>query len=75
MCPDCANYYNNRAAAFIMLDKYQQGLEDVQRALNIDNTLIKVKYKQQSTDILLCPHLEHIKPVLAQSQTAPFLLR
>ena len=42
MCPNSPSYYNNRAAAFIMLDKYQQGLKDVQRALLIDNTLIKV---------------------------------
>ncbi|XP_022103561.1 dnaJ homolog subfamily C member 7-like isoform X2 [Acanthaster planci] len=41
ICPDCASYYNNRAAAFIMQDKYQQGLEDVQRALTLDNTLVK----------------------------------
>ncbi|XP_038072448.1 dnaJ homolog subfamily C member 7-like [Patiria miniata] len=53
MCPDCANYYNNRAAAFIMLDKYQQGLEDVQRALRIDNTLIKGYLREAKCHIAL----------------------
>ena len=41
-CPMCAAYYNNRAAAYMMLDKYKQALEDVQDALRLNNTLVKV---------------------------------
>ena len=38
----CEGYYNNRAAAYMMLDKYQQALEDVQEALRLNNKLVKV---------------------------------
>ncbi|XP_071792021.1 dnaJ homolog subfamily C member 7-like isoform X1 [Asterias amurensis] len=53
MCPTSPNYYNNRAAAFIMLDKYQKGLEDVQRAIGIDSTLVKAYLREAKCHLAL----------------------
>jgi DnaJ family protein C protein 7 len=39
----CAAYYGNRAATFIMLDKYQQALEDCRHALRIEPEFVKVE--------------------------------
>ncbi|GFR76132.1 DnaJ homolog subfamily C member 7-like [Elysia marginata] len=41
ICPDCAAYYGNRAAAYIMLQKYKDGLADAQYALQIDTGFVK----------------------------------
>ncbi|XP_076459361.1 dnaJ homolog subfamily C member 7-like isoform X2 [Babylonia areolata] len=41
ICPSCAAYYGNRAAANIMLKKYRDGLSDAQNAVQIDPTFVK----------------------------------
>ncbi|GFO13168.1 Dnaj homolog subfamily c member 7-like, partial [Plakobranchus ocellatus] len=41
ICPDCAAYYGNRAAAYIMLHKYKDGLADAQYALQLDTGFVK----------------------------------
>lgn len=42
LCPDCAAYYTNRAAAYVMLELYEKALEDCRRALRIDPHCTKV---------------------------------
>ncbi|KAK3721197.1 hypothetical protein RRG08_044207 [Elysia crispata] len=41
ICPECAAYYGNRAAAYIMLQKYKDGLADAQYALQLDTGFVK----------------------------------
>ena len=55
----CASYYNNRAAAYMMLDKYKQALDDVQEALRLNDKLVKVgdQSYQALTKIFSCPTL------------------
>ena len=42
LCPTCAAYYGNRAAAFMMLSKFDRALDDARRATQIDATFVKV---------------------------------
>ena len=42
MCPSCAAYYGNRAATYMMLNKYDKALEDARTSVQIDPDFIKV---------------------------------
>ena len=40
--PNNASYYTNRAAAYMMLDKYTEALQDAQHAVKLDDQSVKV---------------------------------
>lgn len=42
ICPTCAAYYGNRAAAYMMMNKYKDALIDIRESLRIDKTFVKV---------------------------------
>ncbi|WAR10786.1 DNJC7-like protein [Mya arenaria] len=42
LCPNCAAYYGNRSACYMMLNKYSDALEDARNALRIDSTFVKL---------------------------------
>eukprot|EP00056_Hartaetosiga_gracilis_P012673 m.203230 g.203230 ORF g.203230 m.203230 type:complete len:476 (+) comp13728_c3_seq1:215-1642(+) len=39
--PETPTYYHNRAAAYIQIGKYKEGVEDAKKALRLDNTQAK----------------------------------
>ncbi|XP_059160959.1 dnaJ homolog subfamily C member 7-like [Physella acuta] len=41
LCPNCAAYYGNRSATYIMLQKFKDGLADAQYALQLDTGFVK----------------------------------
>lgn len=41
--PNIATFYGNRAAAYMMMSKYDKALEDANSAIRIDNNFVKVK--------------------------------
>ncbi|KAI8761325.1 dnaJ homolog subfamily C member 7-like [Biomphalaria glabrata] len=41
LCPNCAAYYGNRSATYIMLHKFKDGLADAQYALQLDTGFVK----------------------------------
>ncbi|XP_078621401.1 dnaJ homolog subfamily C member 7-like isoform X2 [Branchiostoma floridae x Branchiostoma japonicum] len=41
LCPTCASYYSNRAACYIMLGKFREGLEDARQTTRIDSNFLK----------------------------------
>ncbi|XP_065191221.1 dnaJ homolog subfamily C member 7-like [Sycon ciliatum] len=41
LAPDHAPFYGNRSAAYLMLDKFQQALDDTQHALRLDSKFVK----------------------------------
>ena len=43
LCPTCAAYYGNRAATYIMMNKYREALEDARQSTRLDNKFVKVK--------------------------------
>ena len=43
LCPMCAAYYGNRAAAYMMLSQYEKALEDARRSTQLDHTFVKVR--------------------------------
>ena len=40
--PNSAVYYSNRSAALMMLDRYQEALDDCTQAIKLDDTYVKV---------------------------------
>lgn len=41
LCPDCAAYYSNRSACYMMLGKYHDALNDAREAVRLDTTFVK----------------------------------
>merc|ERR1712156_732050 len=41
ICPNCAAFYGNRSATYIMLNRYKDGLADAQYALQLDTGFVK----------------------------------
>lgn len=41
LCPDTAAYYGNRAACYIMLNRFEDALEDVRKAVQLDPTFVR----------------------------------
>merc|ERR1739838_698748 len=41
LCPDCAAYYSNRSACYMMLGKYHDALNDAREAVRLDSTFVK----------------------------------
>ncbi|KAK3083542.1 hypothetical protein FSP39_025158 [Pinctada imbricata] len=41
ICPTCAAYYGNRAATYIMLNKYREALEDARQSVRLDQQFVK----------------------------------
>lgn len=41
ICPTCAAYYGNRAAAYMMLNRYKEALSDIRESLKIDKSFVK----------------------------------
>ncbi len=44
LCPNNASYYGNRAAAYIMIKKYKEAIEDSKASTSIDDSFVKVIY-------------------------------
>ena len=42
LCPNNASYYGNRAAAYLMINKYKECIEDSKSATAIDSKFVKV---------------------------------
>ncbi|XP_018015592.1 dnaJ homolog subfamily C member 7 isoform X3 [Hyalella azteca] len=41
LCPDCAAYYSNRSACYMMLGRYRDALNDAQHAVALDQHFVK----------------------------------
>ncbi|XP_071545032.1 uncharacterized protein [Panulirus ornatus] len=41
LCPDCAAYYSNRSACYMMLGKYYEALNDAREAVRLDTSFVK----------------------------------
>lgn len=41
LCPDCASYYGNRSACYMMLGKYTEALGDAREAVRLDKAFVK----------------------------------
>ncbi|XP_041373976.1 dnaJ homolog subfamily C member 7-like [Gigantopelta aegis] len=41
LCPTCAAYYGNRAATYIMLNRFREALEDAQQSVRLDSGFVK----------------------------------
>ncbi|XP_045119494.1 uncharacterized protein LOC123509333 [Portunus trituberculatus] len=41
LCPDCAAYYSNRSACYMMLGKYIEALNDAREAVRLDKAFVK----------------------------------
>ncbi|XP_066245898.1 dnaJ homolog subfamily C member 7 [Euwallacea similis] len=41
LCPNTPAYYGNRAACYMMLNRYQEALEDARKSIQLDPTFIK----------------------------------
>ncbi|KAG5892978.1 hypothetical protein JTB14_015022 [Gonioctena quinquepunctata] len=41
LCPEIAAYYGNRAACYIMLNRYEDALEDVRKSIQLDPTFVR----------------------------------
>ncbi|KAK7080725.1 DnaJ subfamily C member 7, partial [Halocaridina rubra] len=41
LCPDCAAYYSNRSACYMMLGKYHDALNDAREAVRLDTNFVK----------------------------------
>ncbi|KAJ8319898.1 hypothetical protein KUTeg_001485 [Tegillarca granosa] len=41
LCPTCAAYYGNRAATYMMLNKYKDALEDARHSVRLDKNFLK----------------------------------
>ncbi|KAF7287162.1 tetratricopeptide repeat protein 2 [Rhynchophorus ferrugineus] len=41
LCPDMAAYYGNRAACYIMLNRYRDALEDARKSTQLDSRFVK----------------------------------
>lgn len=41
LCPTSAPYYGNRAACYIMLNRFQEALEDARKSVQLDPTFVK----------------------------------
>eukprot|EP00057_Strongylocentrotus_purpuratus_P031395 XP_784479.3 PREDICTED: dnaJ homolog subfamily C member 7 [Strongylocentrotus purpuratus] len=51
--PTCASYYTNRAAAYMMLDKYAEALHDAQHAISLDDQLVKGHLREAKCQLAL----------------------
>lgn len=45
MCPNTASFYGNRAAAYMMIKKYHEAIEDSKSATRNDPNFVKVNIK------------------------------
>lgn len=41
LCPEIAAYYGNRAACYMMLNRYTEALEDARKAVTLDTQMVK----------------------------------
>nr|XP_053632479.1 uncharacterized protein LOC128688606 [Cherax quadricarinatus] len=41
LCPDCAAYFSNRSACYMMLGKYYEALNDAREAVRLDTSFVK----------------------------------
>ncbi|XP_052813465.1 dnaJ homolog subfamily C member 7-like [Mya arenaria] len=53
LCPNCAAYYGNRSACYMMLNKYSDALEDARNALRIDSTFVKGHLREGKCQIVM----------------------
>ena len=42
LCPKNAAYYGNRSAAYLMINKFSEAIEDCKTSTNIDPNFVKV---------------------------------
>lgn len=48
LCPNTAAYYGNRAACYMMLNKFSEALEDARKVIQLDPTMIKGESYQKT---------------------------
>lgn len=41
LCPETAAYYGNRAACYIMLNRYTEALNDARKSVQLDQSFVK----------------------------------
>ncbi|XP_072180710.1 dnaJ homolog subfamily C member 7-like [Diadema setosum] len=51
--PTCASFYTNRAAAYMMLDKYAEALQDAQHSVKLDDQLVKGHLREAKCQLAL----------------------
>lgn len=44
LCPNTAAYYGNRAACFMMLNKFSEALDDARKVVQLDPAVVKGQY-------------------------------
>ena len=53
MCPNCAAFYGNRSATYMMIGQYDKALEDARHSVQIDPSFIKVWEEREPFDIYI----------------------
>ena len=53
LCPKFAAYYGNRAATYMMMNKYLDALEDARQSVRLDDTFVKVQCLKFEWDFFL----------------------
>ena len=53
ICPDNAAYYGNRAAAYFMLDKFKETIEDSKRSVSIDEKFVKGYLREGKSQLIM----------------------
>ena len=51
--PNCASFYGNRAAAYMMLDQYKNALSDAQKSISIDDGFVKGYLRAAKCQLML----------------------
>jgi tetratricopeptide (TPR) repeat protein len=53
LCPNNAAYYGNRAAAYIMVYKYKEAIEDSKKSTSIDENFVKGYSREGKCHLIL----------------------
>jgi len=52
LCPNIASYYGNRSACLMMICKYKEALDDIQKATKLDTTFMKGYLREAKCHLL-----------------------
>ncbi|XP_065367843.1 RNA polymerase II-associated protein 3 [Calliphora vicina] len=61
MYPDDAVYYSNRALCYLKLEKYDECIEDCERAIDIDRLAVKAYYRRMMANESLGNNMDALK--------------
>ncbi|KAJ8019524.1 DnaJ-like subfamily C member 7 [Holothuria leucospilota] len=53
ICEECSSYYSNRAAAYMMLGRYNEALVDSKKAVQLDGSSVKAHLREAKCHIAL----------------------